>query len=252
MTGAIRLPARRGAAAAACVATLFALAAPAAAAPAAGARQPPRTVSVTGYASREVTPDVAVISVGVATRGATPAETLAANAAAATKVIEAVRKAGVEARDVRTDNVSITPNYRNVRDSAGDIESREDGFTASSSVTVRVRDLAKLGPLVAAATGQGANRINGLTFEYSGRRQAEAELQAEAVRNARETASRLVEAAGARLGPLQAISAGDVRPMPRRGDVYAMRAAPADMAAPPVEAGEITLSASVNATWIIE
>lgn len=230
---------------------LLAMAAPATAQETGGARKLPRLVNVSGDASREVTPDMATIVIGVTTRAPRAAEALNGNSQAAAKVIAAVRQAGVENRDVQTNAVSISQNFRNKRDASGYTQ-EPDGFTATNTVSVRIRDLGKLGSLLTTATGEGANNINSLTFDYSGRKKVAEELQAEAVRNARETAQRLVEAAGGKLGQLQTIQAGGAAPSPRYGAMKMMRAS-ADAAEPaPVEAGEMTITSSVQATWAIE
>lgn len=230
---------------------MLALATPASAEGNDGARTPPRMVNVNGAASREVTPDMAMIVIGVTTRAPKAADALNGNSQAAAKVIAAVRQAGVESRDVQTNTVSISQNFRNKRDSSG-YSQEPDGFTATNSVSVRVRDLGKLGPLLTAAAGEGANNINSLTFDYSGRKKVADELQAEAVQNARGTAQRLVEAAGSKLGQLQRINAVQA-PMHRPyGGMKMMRADAAAPEAAPVEAGEMTITSTVNATWMIE
>lgn len=235
----------------AAAAALLAFATPANAEPSDGVRKLPRLVSVSGVATRDVTPDMAMIVVGVTTRAPKAAEALNGNSQAAAKIIAAVRQAGVETRDVQTNNVSIAQNFRNKRDASG-YNQEPDGFTATNSVSVRVRDLAKLGPLLTAAAGEGANSINSLTFDFSGRKKVTDELQTEAVRNARETAQRLVEAAGSKLGPLQNITASGSMPAPRYGNMKMMRASADAAEAVPVEAGEMTLRSSIQTTWIIE
>lgn len=232
-------------------ALLLAMAAPASA-ESDSPRKLPRLVSVSGTATRDVTPDMATIVIGVTTRAPKAADALNGNSEAAAKLIAAVRQAGVENRDVQTNTVSISQNFRSRRDASGYAQ-EPDGFTATNTVSVRVRDLGKLGPLLTATAGEGANRINSLNFDYSGRKKVVEELQTEAVRNARATAQRLVEAAGSKLGDLQSINAGYM-PTPRPyGGMKLMRDAAA--AAPeqvPVEAGEMTITSSVQTTWVIE
>lgn len=216
-----------------------------------GQSKRPRLVNVSGTASRDVTPDMATIVIGVTTRAPQAAEALNGNSEAAAKIIAAVRKAGVEPRDVQTNAVSISQNFRNKRDASGYTQ-EPDGFTASNTVSVRVRDLGKLGPLLTTTAGEGANNINSLTFDYSGRKKLSEELQAEAVRNARDTAQRLVEAAGNKLGQLQSIDASGGMPAPRYGAMKMMRASADAPEAAPVEAGEMTITSSVQAAWTIE
>ncbi|WP_426261990.1 SIMPL domain-containing protein [Sphingomonas sp. DC1200-1] len=67
-------------------------------------------ITAEGHVARA--PDVATIRAGVVTQGQTAAAALSENGARMTRVLAALKKAGVAARDVRTANVSLSPQYR--------------------------------------------------------------------------------------------------------------------------------------------
>ena len=61
----------------------------------------PATITVTGEGVVTTAPDIATVSLGVTTQGETAAEAMAANTAALTTVLERVKAAGVEDRDLQ-------------------------------------------------------------------------------------------------------------------------------------------------------
>ncbi len=135
-------------------------------------------------------PDFASISIGVANKAATAAAALDLTSAAAAKIVAAARTFGIEARDLQTSYVSLQPAFRNVRDPNGQAEPRPDGYQASNSVTVRVRDLGRLGEFLRNVVDGGANRIGGVEFELAEPGRLEREATGAAVRDARLQATR--------------------------------------------------------------
>jgi len=201
------------------------------------------TITVTGEASVPVQPDVATLSLGVTTQGATAAEAMAANTAALTVVLGRLRDAGIAERDLQTSNLSLNPNW--VGYETGSTPTIA-GYTANNMLTVRVRALDTLGTVLDAAITDGANTLNGLTFELSEPRPRMDEARAAAVADAMARAKLLVEAAGARLGPVRSITEGGgfVNPTPMfREDA---RSAPV-----PVAGGEIGVTSTVTMVFEI-
>ncbi len=246
MTKAIAL--RSTLAAAAIVASAAASAQPA---PPAGPPSTARVITVEGYAEREVEPDMAVITVGVTTKEATPAAAIDANSASAAKVIAAARKAGLADRDIRTGSISLNQAFRNSRTTSG-YEQVPDGYTVTNVVTLRVRDLPKLGAVLRDTVDEGANRISGLSFDVADSSKLRDELRKAAVADAKRRAEMLAEAAGARLGAVRTIAdppRGPVRPMPVQAE---MRMAAAPRSDVPVAGGSLAFSQSVSITWTLE
>lgn len=201
-------------------------------------------ITVTGDATVQATPDIATISLGVTTTGKTGAEAMAANSQSMQAVIDRLKASGVEDRDLQTSNLSLNPNWVNDSISSGQ---KIDGYTASNMLSVRVRDLAKVGEVLDACITDGANTLNGITFDLSEPRPALDEARKAAVADARARAELLVTAAGAKLGKIVSISENQSygQPMPA---TYKM--ADAAMAVP-VAAGQVGMTSSVTLVFEI-
>ena len=196
------------------------------------------TLTVSGTASIAAVPDLATISLGVTTNGATAAEAMAANSKSLAAVLARLQSAGIEARDLQTSSLSLNPNW--VGNAAG-TGSEIQGYIAMNMLTIRVRSLDKVGDVLDAAIADGANTLNSLTFGMQTPRPAEDEARKAAVADAMARARLIAEAAGARLGPIVSITEGGAsEPMP--GTMF--RAA--DAAKVPVAGGEVEVSASIT------
>jgi uncharacterized protein len=112
-------------------------------------------INATGETTR--VPDVAIISAGVVSRSATATAALQDTADKMQKMIAALKRAGVESRDVQTSNVSLNPEYRYPENQAPQLV----GYTASNSVTIRFRDIRNSGKILDVLVGQGSNQISG-------------------------------------------------------------------------------------------
>jgi uncharacterized protein YggE len=203
------------------------------------------TISVTGEGTVTAPPDLATVSLGVTTQGATAAEAMAANSASLAAVLERVKAAGVEARDIQTSTLNLTPNWANTDGSSAPTIT---GYVAMNVLQVRVRDMAKLGPVLDAAVADGANTLNGVSFGLQEPDPVMDKARKEAVASAKARAELLTGAAGVSLGRILSIAEGGgyAPPMP----MYRMEAAMAD-ASVPVEGGEVGVTASVTITWEI-
>ena len=201
------------------------------------------TLTVTGSATVETVPDLATLSLGVTTMGATASAAMQANSDAVAAVIARLKASGVEAADIQTSNLSLNPNWvSNASGTASEIQ----GYMANNMVTIRVRAIANTGAVLDAAISDGANALNGLTFSLQDPRPAEDEARLKAVADARARATLLAGAASIQLGPiLSIIEGGMASPMP--GPMYRLDSA----AAVPVETGSVGVSASVTLVFQI-
>ena len=217
------------------------------AAPAAQAdddKTPPR-MTITGRATIEAKPDYASISIGVNNKAPTTAAAIDATSAAAAKIVASARAFGIAPRDIQTSYVSLQQAFRVVRDASGG-EQRPDGYTASNAVVVRVRDLPKLGEFLRSVVDGGANQIGGVSFELNDPRKLEREALAAAVKDARQQAEIVAEAAGVKITRVETIDTGaQPRPRPYAAPMAA-RAAKADV---PIEAGSLDVGSEVQVTF---
>lgn len=195
-------------------------------------------VNVRGEVQR--TPDIATIQAGVVTRDADANAAMRANAARMTDVVAAIKRAGVAERDIQTTGIGLQPQY-----TYGDKQPpRINGYEASNNVSVRLRDMGKIGGVLDALVHDGANQINGPTFAVDKPEAALDEARRSAVQQARARAEVYAQAAGLHVRRILSMSESvDVSP-PRPVMRMAFAAAPA--AAPPVETGENTLAVDLN------
>lgn len=210
-------------------------------------------IRVIGRASQEVAPDFASVEIGVESRGATPAAALDAASQAAKGIVATAKEMGVAEADIGTSAVTLQPRIKNVRLPDGTMGEREDGYTASNRVRVRLAEMGKLGELMRRTLDSGANRIQGISFGLRDPAAADAAVQVAAVKDAKAQAERIAEATGVKLGSVIAIDSPprteSPRPMPYG---LAMKAAaPRGRTAVPLEAGSIETSAEVDAVFAI-
>lgn len=154
---------------------------------------PPHSVKVTGTADVNVTPDRAVVRIGVEKQSSSATAAKKAADAAAREVLSVLHDSGIADKDVKTDWLSLAPQYdwRN---------GRITSFSAEQSLTVTVRELSKLDSLLDALIKAGGNRINSVQFETSDLRKYRDQAREMAVTAAREKAEALAKALGQSIG----------------------------------------------------
>ncbi len=203
-------------------------------------------IQASGVADIQVTPDRAAISLGVMTRAVNVAQATAENARIQRAVIEAVRAQGIPAERIGTMGFNVTPNYRH--DPRGQEPPTITGYTVTNIVRVEVHQIDRVGPIIDAALGAGANNMHGLHFWSSNVDQARRRALAQAVSRARADADAMAQAAGGQLGDLEALQYNvtpDYRPM--AGVAMRMETAMADT---PISPGEQTLTVTVTGRWL--
>ncbi len=211
------------------------------------------TISVIGMGEVSAAPDTAFVMSGVTTQGATAREALDANNEAMTALIETLKAAGIEERDIQTSGFSVTPNYvyTDARDANGyTLPPKINGNSVFNNVNVRVRDIANLGAVLDQQVTVGANTISGVTFSVDDPSKLLDEARKLAFADARSRAEVYATAAGVELDKLRSISEGQMFQPPQP---YAFDRAEFAAAAPvPIQGGELTFQINVNVTWSID
>jgi uncharacterized protein YggE len=213
----------------------------------AASESPMRTISVAGTGRAFVTPEIAVISIGVRTEDPDAAQAVEASNAQVQTLTDAIKAMGVEDRDIQTTSFNIYPNQQ--YDETGRPISTT--YVVENTVTVTVRDLSMLGELLGASVEAGANQIYGIQFDAEDRSEALSQARQAAVDDAQAKAEELAAAAGVSLGELQSISEGSSVPVPffegRGGG--AAEAAVSDV---PISPGQLTLTVDVTMVFAME
>lgn len=208
----------------------------------------PPTLTVEGRGEAQGKPDLATVTLGIVTQGKTSAEAMEANAKIAAALLGQLRERGIADRDLMTVGLNLTPDYVQEKDRTG--PPKIAAYRAINRLSVRLRDLTKIGSVLDLATSAGVNDISGPVFGVADPQALQDEARKKAAADARRVAELYAQSMGVKLGPIREIN--DTT-MPRAlPEPRMLRGAPAAMAAaPPIEAGELTAQASVTVTFEI-
>ncbi|MTH99513.1 SIMPL domain-containing protein [Roseibium sp. RKSG952] len=203
------------------------------------------TVSGTGTALAE--PDMATITLGVTNENAQASDAMKATSDAVAQILARLNDMGIEARDVQTRDLSLSPVWAGRHNPDGEAP-KISGFVASNRVFVRVRDLSNLGEIMDAVIRDGANDFGGLSFDVQEPKPLEAKARAEAVADATAKAEQLAQAAGITLGSVVSITdqGGGARPMMQMREMSF-----ADAGSVPVAGGEVGVSVNISMVFEI-
>jgi uncharacterized protein YggE len=202
-------------------------------------------ITATGKTTR--VPDLATIRAGVVTQAPTAAAALSDNANRMSAVLSALKRAGIQPRDIATANVSLQPQYR-YEDNKPPVIT---GYQATNTVSIRFRDIAKSGAILDALVAQGANQIDGPNLSLDQPDAALDEARVDAVKRAQARAQLYAKAAGLSVSRILTIAeggeiAGPPPPMP----VYRMAAAKA--ADTQVMPGESDVTVTITVRFLLK
>lgn len=210
------------------------------------ANAPQRLIWLSGHGEVTAKPDIARITLGVTSQARSAREAVSANNAAMQKVIAALKSAGIAAADIQTSDFSVSARYTDEEGAAPRIA----GYEVANTLSLTIRDLAKLGSLLDDVVSEGSNAIHGIAFDINDRTASEDEARKRAVADARRKAGIYAAAAGIKLGRVMAISEGGGAPPIPIVDRMTMKAEAAPMV--PVAEGEQTVAIDVNIAWEID
>ena len=207
------------------------------------------TMTVTGDAEVMADPDRAQIRLGATAQADTAAKAQQQVSKVVTDAIAALTELGIEKKDLQTARVQLSPVYANRRPREDDGEPRIVGYRASNLVSVRVKDLSKIGDVIDAGVKAGANEVQSLSFELSDDTAARQEALGKAVEAARAKAEAMAAALKVRLAAIHRVREDQVNVRPVD---WAYAGVAMERAATPVQPGQITVRASVTIEYRLE
>ena len=203
-------------------------------------------ISVSGEGSIDLTPDLALLNVGVEAVAESVSQARDEAAQAMDAIIAAVKAHGLEDRDIQTRAFNIWPQYDYQNNRRTLI-----GYTVSSSATVKIRDIDNIGPIIddVADAGGNATRIDGIQFTVEDPKPHMTDLREAAFQDAKSKAEHLATLAGVELGPLTYVTESSGVPVAR--DMAIERAALAAAPSTSISGGELQISMYVQAVFNI-
>ena len=205
------------------------------------------SVVVTGTGEILVSADSAVVSLGVTVRKADALEAQAEANRVIARIREALTGAGFAEEDISTGYISLYAVY----DYSKDVE-QIMAYNASSSLAVRVTDMARVGEAIDLAFGAGANTLDGVAFSVEDDSAARAEALKAAVEDAQKKAAVLAEAAGLAGLKIESIQEGTVYSFDSGANNFSRKEAGEEFegdASTVVRAAKICVSATVTVTF---
>lgn len=208
------------------------------------AQEAPPVLTVTGTGEVTAEPDMATLSLGVTQLAPTAAAAMQATSDGAAQILAALVATGIARRDLQTQALSLSPNWNNRAYDSGQAP-KIDGFIASTTISVHVRDMAVLGNVLDKVIAEGANTFQGMQFSVQEPEPLLDDARRAAVADAMRKAQLYADAAGVSLGPVLSLSeAGNSGPQ-----LKMMEAARSLDGA--IAAGEVTMSADVTMVFQI-
>lgn len=208
-----------------------------------------RGITVVGQGEAAGPPDLATINAGVQTLAPTVVESSRENQAIIERIMQALDKEGVAAIDIQTADYSVWPEQQH--DPRGSGEITITGYRVNNTVRITVRDIDRLGKILAAVTDAGANAIHGIGFSVEDSAALEAQARSAAMADARARAEALAELAGVRLGKVLKISMspGGGYPVPFMGGRMDMAQS---ASVPGISTGQLSITVQVQVSYEIQ
>jgi uncharacterized protein YggE len=154
-----------------------------------------RSVTINGFGKVTGNNDIAVTSIGFSNTNKDVAQAQMDNNKVMDQVYAELKTLGVAEKDLES-NYTIYPDYNYTQDKGQELK----GYRVSNSVTVKIRDLSKIGSVLALAGKYGATEVGGLSFTIDDPENLKVEARDKALADARAKALDLARTLGVRLG----------------------------------------------------
>ena len=215
----------------------------------AAANGAPRSITVVGSGSASAEPDLATAQIGVDTQAAAPEDATRENDARMQAVLEALKAAGISQQDIQTAYYNMYAEQRYVPETGQ--PTGEFTYRVSNSVSVKIRDLSKVGEILSQAVKAGANNISGVYFSIEDTVKLQETAREKAVADAKVRARALAQLSGVQLGEVVGVSEV-ITGVP--GPVYYEAAARVGLgggSGAPIQPGQLEVSMQVQMSFAI-
>ena len=210
------------------------------------------TISVSGTGEIWTKPDLVLIDFSVVGEKKTVIEAMAENTKKMNSVIEAIKSQGVEEKDLKTTNFSISPRYEWYEKSeiypAG-IRVLV-GYEVNQTLQVKIRDLTKIGNIIQVATEAGANQVGDLRFMIDKQDELKSQARKEAIEKAKVMAKEIAGQLGVKLVKITNFSENATAPIPY--PYFMERAMGGGAETPQIQTGENKIEVQVFITYEID
>jgi len=206
------------------------------------------TIAISGEGKVTGIPDIAAIEVGLVTEKKDVASAQKENTLKMNRLIKNLKNLGIEDKDIQTSYYNIYPQY-----DWPDGKQVLRGYQVNQSVSVKIRNLDKIGDILTAAGEGGANQVSGLSFNIDDPEKLRQEARIKALENAKEKADALAKVAGVKLGKVVSFSEYAETPAPMYKAMEGLGiGGGGEMPAPTVEKGSMDIIVNVTVSYEIK
>lgn len=166
---------------------------------------PQTGIAVCGHGKATAKPDQARVQMGVQANAPTAQGARTQAAQAMTAVLASLKTNGVADQDIQTTYFTLQPRYDYNGGTA-----RQNGYTASNTVSATIHTIDKAGSIIDAVAEAGGEMVvvNGIVFSRGDPSQAHIDAQKDAVADAKRQAEQVAASSGAALGAAVSIQVG--------------------------------------------
>ena len=213
--------------------------------------------SVVGSGTIYAKADIASLTVGLKTEvQKTAAKATKESTKTMNTIVSEVKDLGVEAKDIKTTNYRLNPVYNWTKDEGQQLI----GYEVSQDVTLKVRDLEKIGDIIAKTTEKGANQIGNINFTIDDEYELKNDARALAITKAKEKAEMIALESGMKLGDITNVYENSYSYQPRTFDysnakmemASSVMGAGMDESGPSIETGQNEVRVEVTLTYKIK
>lgn len=193
-------------------------------------------------------PDIALVTLSVVTNSPTVGDVQIKNTKKMNSVIDFLKKSGVEEKDIKTTNYQLYPQYNYEYTKIPQII----GYEITQSLEIKIRNLDKVGDILAGSTNAGVNQVSSLYFKVDQDEQFKSQARILAIADAKKKAEETAKQLGITLGKITGFSeSSGYNPYP----IYAKTDASGmggGGSTPNIQVGENEILVNVTLTFEIE
>ncbi len=205
------------------------------------------TITLEGEGKVSGEPDLAQVNIGLFTEGESVPDAQDLNTQKVNGIIQALKELGVTEADIQTSSYSITPRYQYDEGKQTII-----GYAVSQNVSVKVRDLTKVGTVLQRVGQLGANQVNGVRFTIDDPSSLKQEARKLALKDAEDKAQELAEALNVHIVRVVTFSEyGGGSPTPYPYAARELDAVGGEAFVPEIEPGSLDVTSNVSVTFEI-
>ena len=221
-------------------------------------------IAFSGYGEVTAVPDIANVYFTISKDSKTVKDAQALVVQVEKESIDFLKENNISEKDIKTSNASFYPKYEYQYDTKAVLPCTDygcpprpgksviTGYTASESITVKVRNTDDIGKIMQGLGVLGVTDLNGPNFSIDDEEGLKMEARTKAINDAKNKAAILAKDLGIRLGKITSFSESGNYPMPMYAKAISAEDSSVGSAPAQIPAGENTVSSDVTITYEIK